>query len=62
MRNHIRVKYKPARYHQGGECIVVQKPDRALGRDFKAYVSDDLLQVSKYVEDQMARGKRWDQI
>ncbi len=62
MRNHVRVQYKPARYHQGGECVVVRRDPRAIGRDFRAYVGDDLMAVSRYVEHRIAQGVHWSQV
>ncbi len=62
MRCHVRVQYRPAMYHQGGEPVAVRRKSRNIGRAFRAYVSDSVESLAAYVKDQMARGVRWERI
>lgn len=56
-RSYIRVKYRPATYHQGGEPIVVKRKPRNLGRAFVAYVSDDIVALWQYTEHRLLFGE-----
>lgn len=53
----IRVKYKPCRYHQGGEMLVLKRKRRNLGREFRAYVSDDIGSLWQYTEHRLLFGE-----
>ena len=55
--NHIRVKYKPATYHKGGEPVCVRRCTRNLGREFRAYVSDDLGALWMYAQNRINFGE-----